>query len=359
MFRRILVSSTLVAVLVIAGIPVLTGTSVAERFDWAAFTLDEAAAPVATNSNETETSDAPQKNGGNSFMRALGAPFRAISRLFGGGKNQKLRRISDKDAARFESTKLTRATDARIEAPAATTPSSATTPFNDHLQKGRELLNTGDLNGAIAELSTAASLDPKSGEANNLLGIAYESKGLRDRALKSFEAAVHADKNNAEFLNNFGFLLFKNGDFQKATKYLKSAAKLSPSNAQIWNNLAMAQSRLGKYDDALKSFVRAGGEVDGQTNIAQMLERAGRDTEANAHYQIAKQKAESERQANPNAQNIAVAVEIKNGQIVSASVQKHRAGMESYEISALRIARQRRYPSETTGTDLLAVRVSP
>jgi Flp pilus assembly protein TadD len=288
MFRRIL-ASTLVVLLVLTAFPAWTGTSVAQRFDWAALAVDEASVAADTNNNEQETSDAPQKKQGNGFVRALGAPFRAIGRLFGGGKknDNQARRISDKDAAKFESTKLTRVKDTRVEAPAATTPSLTNTPFNDHLQRGRELLNTGDFSEAIAELSTAASLDPNSGEANNLLGIAYESKGLRDRALKSFEAAVHVDKNNAQFLNNFGFLLFKNNDFDAASKYLKRAAKVSPNDARIWNNLGLAQCQRGKFDDAYESFVRAVGEFGGRLNMAAQLQQRGFAKEAIKHLEKA------------------------------------------------------------------------
>src|SRR6476659_838451 len=54
-----------------------------------------------------------QKKSGNRFVRAISAPFRAIGRLFGGGKknDQLARRISNKDAEKFEghnNTTLTR-----------------------------------------------------------------------------------------------------------------------------------------------------------------------------------------------------------------------------------------------------------
>src|SRR5437773_415363 len=43
---------------------------------------------------------------GNRFVRALTAPFRALGRLFGGGKknSDKLQRLSKKDIEKFEST---------------------------------------------------------------------------------------------------------------------------------------------------------------------------------------------------------------------------------------------------------------
>jgi len=52
--------------------------------------------------------------------------------------------------------------------------------------------------------------------------------------------------------------------------------------------VALAQSRLGKYDDAFKSFARAGGELNGRMNTAALLERAGRDEEALKHYEAAR-----------------------------------------------------------------------
>ncbi len=59
-------------------------------------------------------------------------------------------------------------------------PSSAAPQEN--LDRGRALLNSGNVNDAIALLSNAASRDPKLHEAFNLLGVAYEAKGMRDRA---------------------------------------------------------------------------------------------------------------------------------------------------------------------------------
>src|ERR1041384_5497306 len=127
---------------------------------------------------------ASRENGrGNGFLNALKAPFKAIGRLFGRGKKDqmKLERISAKDIKQFESAPASRVEN---KAP-ATDASQATTAINStpssaisHLEKGRVFLDTGNLNEAIVELSTAASLDPKLSEAHTLLGIAYDRKGL-------------------------------------------------------------------------------------------------------------------------------------------------------------------------------------
>ena len=223
---------------------------------------------------ETTATEKPKKEG-NSLGRVLGAPFRALGKLFGGGKkrNQRLERLTEKDSARFESAQVSRVNDARDPAP--TNAPARDSGATDHLQRGRDLLNAGKLNEAIAELSAATSLDPASGEAHTLLGVAYDRKGLRDRAQQSFETALHAPDDEAMHLNNLGYLFFKNGDYDEAIKYLKRSVKINSEDQRIWNNLGMAQCGAGKFDDAYKSFARALGEFQARVKVAGYLEHQG------------------------------------------------------------------------------------
>jgi tetratricopeptide (TPR) repeat protein len=226
----------------------------------------------------------PGKKKGNRVVRVFTAPFRAMGRLFGGGKDDgKPRRMTEKDAEKFESAPATRVYDSRSPEKQRITASGSA---RDHLATGRALLLTGRVNEAIAELSLAVSLDPRLSEANNLLGLAYDRKGMGERAKESYEKAVSIEE-DAQTLNNLGFSLYQNGHYRAAIDRLKRAARLAPGDQRILNNLALAQSRLGKYDDAFKSFARAGGEVAGRMNVATMLERAGRDEDAIKHYEAA------------------------------------------------------------------------
>jgi type IV pilus assembly protein PilF len=293
MAQRTYASSLIAVVLALALVPYQRIVT-AEGFDWTTLTADEAAAASVETDGEQEASGTTQKKKGNGFKRALGAPFRALGRLFGGGGDKKkteqstARKISDKDAATFESAKITRVKDARVEAPEAE-PATAIVkaPFDVHLRNGRELLNAGKVNEAIAELTAAQSVDPKSAEVQNLLGVAYGSKGMNDRALKAFEAAVRADKDNAQYLNNYGYLLLQTSNFEAALKQLKRAAKLSPNDARIWNNLAIAQCQRQKFDEAYQSFARAVGEYDARVNMAAQLLAQGLGQEAIKHLEIA------------------------------------------------------------------------
>ncbi len=314
MMKRTLIILSMTIALVVAAEPlqtvhgvVMTGT------EWLATNTVE---PNAANASNTANAAKGQKSEGqgNGFLRALGAPFRAIGRLFGRGKKNenKLERISEKDAKRFESvpgtqvSKTTQAPETNSTANATTeNPGMSTSSANtlstagqspvdaleamalQHLERGRALLDGNDLNGAIAELSQAASANPKLSEASTLLGVAYWRKGLRDLAERSFENAVRLNKDDAQNLNNLGFLLYENQDYEKATKYLKRAAKLSPNDPRIWNNLGLAQSERGKFDDAYESFARAQGEFKGHLNVAARLERRGDTKKAIKHLEKA------------------------------------------------------------------------
>lgn len=227
-----------------------------------------------------------KKKEGNRVVKVLTAPFRAIRRLFGGGNDEgKLKRLSEKDAEKFESSPTARISDSN--SPAGANP-SVSGSAKEHLAQGRMLLSLGRINESISELSLAASLDPRLSEANSLLGVAYDRKGMHDRAKESYDRAIKAEPDDAQTLNNLGFSLYRNGNYRAAVDKLKRASRLAPTDQRILNNLALAQCRLGKYDDAFKNFARAGGEFTGRLNTAAMLERLGRDDEAIKHYEAAR-----------------------------------------------------------------------
>lgn len=262
---------------------------------WSATTTapdgDDAAAVVAADGSrvgsaeDAATTEATQKKKGNRFARFFKAPFKAVGRMFGGGGDgDKMRRMTEKDAARFESAPFTRVDDARSATVAK--PEGEGVTARDHFERGRQLLDGGQLNQAIMELSRAASLEPKNSQARTLLAVAYDRKGLKDRAREQFERAAD-DSRDPQALNNVGYWLYANGNYRAAVEKLKRAAKFAPADERILNNLALAQCRLGKYDDAYKNFARARGDYEGHLNTAALAERMGRDAEAIEHYEAA------------------------------------------------------------------------
>jgi hypothetical protein len=60
----------------------------------------------------------------------------------------------------------------------------------------------------------------------------------------------------------------------------------------------------------------------------------------------------------PASQSIKVVMQIENGRVLKASIANPKPGMDSYEAMALRIARQRRFPSTVTGGETVTINVN-
>lgn len=256
---------------------------------WSASTDEREGDPDAIvledSGSEAGSVDAPKKKG-NKVVKVLTAPFKAFGKLFGrGDEKNKVYRMTEKDAERFETVGITRVEDART---VTTKKDIGSGSAKEHLQAGREYLIENRFNEAIAELTTAISIDPKLTEAHNLLGVAYDKKGFGDRAKDSFERAVKLEE-DADTLNNLGFSFYQNGNYRAAVDRLKRAAKLAPNDERILNNLGLAYCRLGKVEEAYKAFARATGPLNGNLNIAKMLERFGREDDAIRYYEAARQ----------------------------------------------------------------------
>jgi len=284
--RNRTINAFLIAIILTVGVSTFwTATTTEHDGDEAANVVAADGAPTGTAEDPAASGEEKTKKKGNRFARFFKAPFKAAAKLFGGNDDDKTRRMSEKDVAKFESAPLMRVEDSRTPRAENATDEGGTA--KDYLARGRTMLDQGRLNEAVRELSRAVSLDSRLSEAHNLLAVAYDRKGLHDRARESFERALDHEP-DAQTLNNLGYSLYLSGNYRAAVARLKRAAKLAPSDERIWNNLALAQCRLGKYDDAYKSFARSGGEYQGRLNVAAMLERAGREDQAIEHYEAAR-----------------------------------------------------------------------
>jgi hypothetical protein len=72
-----------------------------------------------------------------------------------------------------------------------------------------------------------------------------------------------------------------------------------------------------------------------------------------------KPRGEQTNEATAEAQSVKVVLQIEGGRVAQASIANHRSGMEAYEALALRIARQRRYPSKGATQEMVTIKLSP
>lgn len=306
---------------------------------------------------ETAQPPAPAEKKGNGFVRALTAPFRALGRLFGGGRKspeaaaRKRAEPPAGAAARPETARAVEVSPTKTPAaprlnlayvrgrvtmpllvaePAPALPTVASValapsgqPFapasgsqppvnlvrpdeqtraaarpgvwipviegigRDPLTQGRALLEHGYLNEAVAELSVAASGGLNLAEANNLLGLAYDRLGDHRAAAEAYERALIVAPKDPVLLANLGYSLYLSNDFDGSLRKLRQAAKLAPQLAAVHNHLGIVQARLGKYDEAFRSFARATNEYDAHLRLAGIHEFERRDKQAIRHYEAA------------------------------------------------------------------------
>ena len=272
-----------IAFLLTVGATAMWSASTLEREGDADVNSLEDAGNLAGNVDEDGTPKERKK--GNKVARIFTAPFKAFGRLFSNKDDKRLQRMSEKDAEKFESVGVERVEDSRTP---ETRKLTAAASAREHLAAGRSYLLEGRINEAIYELATASAIDPKLSEAHNLLGVAYDKKGLADRAKDSYERAVKFEPEDAQTLNNLGFSLYQNGNYRAAADRLKRAVKLAPTDERILNNLGLALCRLGKFQEAYRHFARAAGPYTGNLNTGRMLERFGRDEEAIKYYEDAR-----------------------------------------------------------------------
>src|SRR4026209_597310 len=77
---------------------------------WSASTIHREGDPdaIVLDDSGSEAGTVQPKKGGNKVVKVITAPFKALGRLFGGGnKENKIERMTEKDAERFESVGVT------------------------------------------------------------------------------------------------------------------------------------------------------------------------------------------------------------------------------------------------------------
>ena len=81
-------------------------------------------------------------------------------------------------------------------------PATASSQFAGNMAKAKRAINQGQFDEAKVFLTQAAALDPKSAEANNLMGVLHELKGQNDDAYRFYRAALKADKSYTPATHN-------------------------------------------------------------------------------------------------------------------------------------------------------------
>jgi hypothetical protein len=114
--------------------------TVAATAMWSASTIQREGDPdaiVLEDSGSEAGVEQPKKKGGNKVVKVLAAPFKLFGKMFGGGNEQnKVYRMTEKDAERFESAGVEKIEDARHSGTKRDTSASRSRP---RVSSGRAL----------------------------------------------------------------------------------------------------------------------------------------------------------------------------------------------------------------------------
>ncbi len=142
----------------------------------------------------------------------------------------------------------------------------------------------------------------------------YERQKKYEQAEETFRKVLQSDPQNATALNYLGYMLADRGmKLDEALTLIKKAVALDPTNGAYLDSLGWAYFRLGKYDMAEESLVKAsqriGTDPTVQNHLGDLYQKTGRLKLAAAHWERAL-----------NEWNKTIAAEVDNTEV--AQVQK-------------------------------------
>lgn len=127
------------------------------------------------------------------------------------------------------------------------------------LDLARGYMENGEFDRARPALTRALELNPRSPEANTLMGLLNESQNDFVLAERHYRVALEADPENSQALNNYGSFLFARERYEESVVVLRRLVENTDYRArsQAYENLGLAELKIGEADRAGEAFRRA------------------------------------------------------------------------------------------------------
>ncbi len=129
-----------------------------------------------------------------------------------------------------------------------------------YYERGKQALDTGDLETAQQQLSSALQLAPNFGNAICAYAVALAKAGDAPRAASVLRSGVPRASSRvsaAAMHATLGDVLILAGDFFGAEDAFNAAAQTPGFEARVASGLARVYARLGRYRDMAQALQRA------------------------------------------------------------------------------------------------------
>ncbi|MBI5251564.1 MAG: tetratricopeptide repeat protein [Desulfomonile tiedjei] len=134
------------------------------------------------------------------------------------------------------------------------TPMVAVSQLNPELKEALDYHKAGKLKEAVEVYTEAITKNPKSPEAYNWRGMAYEDQGDLAKALADFDKALELSNNYGDAYNNRGEVYRKQNKLVEAMNDYRRATELEKNFAEPHYNMALIFEAQKKNDQAVREL---------------------------------------------------------------------------------------------------------
>lgn len=137
-------------------------------------------------------------------------------------------------------------------------------PLNDCLGNGQGVHdNNRRIEACTALLGSAFSNPALDAEAYAARALAYSLKGLYDRSIEDYDAAIKLNPSFAAALNNRAWAYFRSGRPDQALPDVEKSLRINPGSQHAWDTRAHIRQLNGDFAGALRDYemaIHLGGE---------------------------------------------------------------------------------------------------
>jgi tetratricopeptide (TPR) repeat protein len=120
-----------------------------------------------------------------------------------------------------------------------------------HYNLGNTLLQSGQIDNAIAQYQKALEIRLGFADAHFKLGVALAQKGQVDEAMVHYQKTLEIQPDHADVLYNLGVILAEKGLTDEAIAHFRKALEIRPDFPNADNNLGVALAKKGLVDEAI------------------------------------------------------------------------------------------------------------